>query len=103
MIKYYLGGLICIARMGLYTKYSIQVMRMRTKGYTGISGSTVYHNLNRMPILKHFKCFDDWSFHPEFINGRLYSIGLQKEHKVNIMDCVAHLERKRIRREQFNY
>lgn len=100
MINYYLGGLICIARMGFYTHYEILVMRTKDNGKGYQTGNTKYHSFKRMPILKHF--LKNWSILVKHTNGRLHTIGLQKDHDVSILDCVAHLERKRIRREQFN-
>ena len=99
MIKHYLKGLVCIARMGLYTKYEILVMRVKDNGKGYQSGCTKYHSFKRMPILKHLKFLNKWAIHVKKTNGRLHTIGLQKDHDVSIFDCVAHLERKRIRRE----
>lgn len=98
MIKHYLKGIFRIARMGLYTNYELQVLP--TKKSSGHSGSTIYHEFKRMFLLKHFRFLKDWAIHTTKVNGRFYSISLEKQHKVDIMDCVAHLERKRLAREQ---
>ena len=98
MINFYLGGLFCIARMGLYTKYEVLIMKTKDNGKGYQTGSTVYHSFKRVPLLKHVRFLEPWALHIKKTNGRLHTIGLQKEHKVSLMDCVAHLERKRIRR-----
>jgi len=102
MIKYYLKGLICIARMGLYTHYELLVMRTKDNGKGYQTGSTKYHSFKRMWLLKHIGFLKNWSILVKQTNGRLHTIGIQIDKEMSLLDCVAHLERKRIRREQFN-